>query len=193
MELKDILAKDKNYELIPDMEQAILEFKVHAQLKFWEELARIMPDRVGNSSIHAEASEDNIRHFYQGSRNRFYYGTTFKIDSFSWKQTEIALRVEIDGGGWIYYGFILFDKDGNRIESCDDKRFDTLAEKLRENKFKRTKWYLGWKYPATDIGFLEYLASITNNLLDDSKRTELVQEFVTEIADAVKQLKDNLN
>ena len=196
MKLKNILAQNKNYELIPYIEQAILEFKVHVQLNFWEELARIMPDKVDNSSIHdnkeKEALEDKIRHCYQGSRNRFYYGTTFKLNSFSWEQTEIALRVEIDSEGWIYYGFILFDKDGNRIESCDDKRFDTLAVKLSDNDFERTKWYLGWKYPATDIGFLEYLASITNNLLDDSNRTEFVQEFVTEIADAVNQLKENL-
>ena len=193
MELKDILAKDKNYELIPDMEQAILEFKVHAQLKFWEELARIMPDRVGNSSIHAEASEDIIRRYYQGGKNSHHYGTTFKLDSFSWEQTKIALRVAIEGGS-ILYGFILFDKAGHLIKSCKDKSFDELAKKLSDNDFKRSDWYVRWKYPARKITFpAKFSDSISNNLLDDSKRTELVQEFVTEIADAVKQLKDNLN
>lgn len=193
MELKDILAKDKNYELIPDMEQAILEFKVHAQLKFWEELARIMPDRVGNSSIHAEASEDIIRRYYQGGKNSHHYGTTFKLDSFSWEQTKIALRVAIEGGS-ILYGFILFDKAGHLIKSCKDKSFDELAKKLSDNDFKRSDWYVRWKYPARKITFpAKFSDSISNNLLDDTKRTELVQEFVTEIADAVKQLKDNLN
>lgn len=193
MELKDILAKDKNYELIPDMEQAILEFKVHAQLKFWEELARIMPDRVGNSSIHAEASEDIIRRYYRGGKNSHHYGTTFKFDSFFWDQTEIALRVEIDSGS-ILYGFILFDEAGNSIKSCNDKSFNELAKKLSDNDFNRSDWYVRWKYPARKIRFpAKYSDSISNNLLDDSKRTELVQEFVTEIADAVNQLKKNLN
>lgn len=193
MELKDILAKDKNYELIPDMEQAILEFKVHAQLKFWGELARIMPDRVGKSSIHAEASEDIIRRYYQGGKNSHHYGTTFKFDSFFWDQTEIALRVEIDSGS-ILYGFILFDEAGNSIKSCNNASFNELAEKLSDNDFKRSDWYVGWKYPARKIRFpAKSSDSISNNLLDDSKRTELVQEFVTEIADAVKQLKKSLN
>ena len=197
MELKDILVKDKNYELIPHIEEAILEFKVHVQLEFWKKLTEIMGDKIDKSGIHEnqgkEASEGNIRHYYQGGRNRFYYGTTFKLNSFSWKQSEIALRVEIDTWGWIYYGFILFDKDENRIESCNDKRFDTLAEKLHDNDFKRTKWYFGWKYPARDIVFpAKSSDSITNKLVEDSKRIELVQEFVIEIADAVKQLKGNL-
>ena len=193
MELKDILAKDKNHELIPDLEKMLLEYKVHVQLKFWEELARIMPDRVGNSSIHAEASEDIIRRYYQGRKNSHRYGTTFKLDSFSWEQTKIALRVEIDGGS-ILYGFILFDKNDNQIKSCNDESFNELAKKLSDNDFKRSDWYVRWKYPARKITFpAKPSDSISNNLLDDSKRTELVQEFVTEIADAVKQLKDNLN
>ena len=34
----------KNYELIPDMEKMILEFKVHLQFEFWEELKKQILD-----------------------------------------------------------------------------------------------------------------------------------------------------
>ena len=197
MELKDILAQIENYELIPHLEQAILEFKVHVQNKFWKELAEIMTNEEYNLKFsenqEKDASEENIRHYYKGSKNRLYLGTTFKLDSFSWRQTETALRVELGEGGWVYYGFILFDEDGKRVESCDDKIFDTPAGKLCNNGFKHTKWWLGWKYPAKNLQFLvEYSDSITDILLDDSRR-ELVKEFATEISDAVKQLKQNLN
>ena len=197
VELKDILAQNENYELIPHLEQVILEFKVHVQNKFWKELAEIMTNEEYNLKFsenqEKDASEENIRHYYKGSKNRLYLGTTFKLDSFSWRQTEIALRVELGEGGWVYYGFILFDEDGKRVESCDDKIFDTPAGKLCNNGFKHTKWWLGWKYPAKNLQFLvEYSDSITDILLDDSRR-ELVKEFATEISDAVKQLKQNLN
>ena len=38
MELTELLIKDKNYELIPDLEKMILEFKVRLQYEVWEEL-----------------------------------------------------------------------------------------------------------------------------------------------------------
>ena len=199
MELTKLLINNKNYELIPHVEQALLESKVYAQLKFWEELANILPNKVAQSGIHdnqeKEASEDNIRHYYTGSRNRLWFGTTFKHDSFSWKQTEIALRIELGEGGWVYYGFILFE-DGKMVKSCNDKKFDTLAEKLSDNDFERTKWWLGWKWPERDLGFpVEYLNSEETLLLllEDSERRKVVQELVTEIAASVNKLKKNLN
>ena len=199
MDLTELLIKDANYELIPHLEQALLELKVQTQLKFWQELANIMPKKVDQSGIHdnqeKEASEDNIRHYYTGSRKRLWFGTTFKLDSFSWKQTEIALRIELGEGGWVFYGFILFE-DGKMVKSCVDKKFDTLAEKLNDNDFKRNNWWLGWKWPERDFGFpVEYLESEAKTLLFllDDKRKKAVQELVTEIAASVNKLKKNLN
>lgn len=197
-EMKNILVENKNYKLIPDLEEAILAFKVHVQLEFWGELTNLIREKVDNSRIHnnqcKEASEDNIRHYYQGGRNRLYVGTTFKLDSFfSCKQTEIALRVECGGAFPIYYGFILFE-DNRRVDTCDDKRFETLAEKLRDNDFKRGKSWIGCKEPARRFVFpLDYSGENRKHLQDGSSRTESIQEFVTEIVNAVSQLKKNLN
>ena len=202
MELKDILVKNKNYELIHDLEKAILEFKVHVQLEFWEKLTEIMRDKVDNSGIHdnqeKEASEGNIRHYYnKGSKNRLYLGTTFGLDII-WKQTKIALRVELGDYGWIYYGFVLFEK-GKRVTSCQTTRFKALAEKL-DGKFKLErddKKWLGWKFPERDLRFpVDYpdqLEACMSDLLDDSERSEAVQELVKEIAAVVTQMKKNLN
>ena len=199
MELTELLIKDKNYELIPHLEQALLELKVQTQLKFWQELANIMPKKVDQSGIHddqeKEASEGNIRHFYTGSRDRLWYGTTFKLASFSWKQTEIALRVELGGGGWVFYGFILFE-DGKRVKSCDNKKFNSHAEKLPDYDFTRNNWWIGWKWPKKDLGFpVEYLGAEAETLLFllDDKRRKAVGQLATEIATTVAQLKKNLN
>ena len=199
MELTEVLIKDKDYQLIPHLEQALLELKVHAQLKFWEELADIMPKQVDESGKHKhdnkewEVSEDKIRHYYTASRNRLWFGTTFKLGSFSWKQPEIALRVELGSKHWVLYGFVLLDKHGNRIESCDNEEFNTLAEKLNDNDFTRNQYWLGWKWPERDLGFpVEYLESEAKKLLfllHDSERRKAVEELVTEIAAEINKLK----
>lgn len=197
MELTKLLTNDKNYELIPHLEQALLELKVQTQLKFWEELANILPKKIDKSGIHdnqgKEASEDNIRRYYTGSKNRLYLGTTFRLESFIVEQTEIALRVQLDQRGCIGYCFVLFNKDGINVESCDAKIFDTLAEKLPDNDFDRTKTWFGWKWPERDLGFPVEYSESNLFLLDDSKRRKAIGEFVTEIAAAVNQLKENLN
>ena len=202
MELKDILVENKNYELIHDLEKAILEFKVHVQLEFWKKLTEIMRDKVDNSGIHdnqeKEASEGNIRHYYnKGSKNRLYLGTTFGLDII-WKQTEIALRVELGDYGWICYGFVLFEK-GKRVKSCQTPRFKALAEKL-DGKFKferDVKEWLGWKFPERDLGFpVDYpdqLEACMSDLLNNNKREEAVKGLVSEIRGAINQLKKNLN
>ena len=195
MELKDILAKDKNRELIPDIENAILEFKVHVQLKFWEELVNIMCNKDYNFEMRdnkeKEALEDRIRNYYTPGKKSLNFGTTFKIST--WKQIKIALKVQLISGGYIIYGFILFDKDDNYIDFCRDKNFDTLEEKLPNNGFNRDEWFIGRKYAGRDLVFpRDYSGQNRKYLQYDSNRTESVRELVTEIARAVNQLKENL-
>ena len=196
MELKDILVRDENYELIPDLEEMLLEFNVHVQLEFWNELTRIMTeeDRFQcHDNQGKEASEVNIRNYYTTSTNRLHFGKTFGLDII-WEQTKIALRVELSGSGWIGYGFVLFNEDGIRVESCKDNGFNTLAGMLPDNDFERTNGWIGWKYPARKVIFPpDYSRRNIEHLQDDRNRRELVQELVTEIANAVNQLRENLN
>ena len=196
MDLKDILLRDENYELIPDLEEMLLEFNVHVQLEFWNELTRIMTEENGfqlHDNQEKEASESNIRHYYnKGSKNRLYLGTTFSLDII-WKQTEIALRVELSGSGWIGYGFVLFNEDGINIDYCGDNEFDTLAGMLPDNGFERTDGWIGWKYPARRVIFPpDYSRRNIEYLQDVGNIRKSVQGLVTKIANAANQLRENL-
>ena len=94
MELKDILVEKKNYELITDLEKMILEFKVHLQFKFWEELKKQiceLPEVDWHKTQNLDPSEDdNIRNFYSWLQDR-YLGQTFHLGAV-WEQYDIALR-----------------------------------------------------------------------------------------------------
>ena len=194
MELKDILAKDKNYKLIPDLEQAILEFKVQVQFKFWEELKKQileLPEVVGwHKTQDQEPSEKNIRNFYLASRNR-YVMQTFYLETVNWNSYDIVLAAGADFGKNIFFGFLLFENE-KRVSGCRDKKFNDLAGML-SNGFERHNWCIGLKHLTPNLKFpVEYPDAITESLLDDGERGKLVENFVEEIKKAIRQLKKNL-
>ena len=200
MELKDILAKDKNYEFIPELEEMILAFKVHVQFKFWEELKKQILELSEVDGWHEtqdqDPSEDNLRHFYDlGARNR-YVALAFYLESINWKSNgnsyDMALETGVNYEGTIFFGFILF-QNGERVNYCKNEKFDDLAGILG-NGFYRNQWWIGRKHSELNLRFpIEYSDSITEVLLDDGARRKLVQKFVTEIAAEVNKLKENLN
>ena len=201
MELTEMLKKDKNYELIPDLEKMILEFKVNLQFQFWEELKKQildLPEVVDWHKTQDDAhvpSEDNIRNYYLWKTERylcqrFHLGTV-------WEQYEIALSTgtEYSRGAkvdYIYFGFILFE-NGTQVKYCQDKRFKKLATQLG-NQFKRSKSWLVWKNSERGIGFpVEYPNPVVDDLLNDNIREGVVKELVSEIRETIKQLKEILD
>ena len=199
MELKDILIEHKNYELITDLEQAILEFKVYVQLKFWEELEKqilALPGIGKHKEQDKYPSKEYIRDFYLKSRDR-YVVQTFYLKSVNWNQYDIALQTATEPYGnpepdYIYFGFILFE-NGTQVNYCLDKRFDELKDKLGNGFIRDNNKWLVWKWPEQDIGFpVVYPNPMVDDLLNNNKREEVVKELVSEIADAVTRLKENL-
>ena len=160
MELKDILVRDNNYELIPDLEEMILEFKVHLQFKFWEELKKQILDlpevawHITQDDQHDPSVDNNIRNFYLWKTQR-YLCQTFHL-GIVWESFDIALRTGIEYRAYaeldkIYFGFLLFE-NGTEVRDNLGERFDDLAESLG-NQFKREGATLGWKYSEREIGF----------------------------------------
>ena len=197
MELKDILAKDKNYELIPELEEMILAFKVHVQFKFWgdmkTQLLELHEVRCGHKTQDREPSEDNIRHFYLGSRNR-YVTQTFYLEAVNWNSYDIVLEAGADFGKNIFFGFLLFE-NGKHVRDCLDEKFDALAGMLSNgfDRNNRNNWRIGRKDLTPNLKFpVEYPDAITESLLDDDERGKLVKNFVEEIKEAIRQLKKNL-
>ena len=202
MELKDILVRDENHELIPDLEEMILEFKVHLQFEFWEELKRQvceLPEVNWHKTqdAHHVPSEDNIRNYYSWLTQRYLW-QKFHL-GVVWKQYEIALGTSIDyrrGAklDYIHFGFILFE-DGNLVNNCLNERFNELADPLLDKGFKRNnEYWLVRKCSEREIGFpAKYSNSVVEDLLNNNNREELVKDLVSEIRVAINNLKKNLN
>ena len=199
MELTEMLIKDKNYELIPHLEKMILEFKVNLQFKFWEELKKQildLPEVVDWHKTQDDAhvpSEDNIRNYYLWKTERYLW-QTFDLGTVR-KQYELALNTAIKYRPYaksdiIYFGFTLYKND----EIFDWRKwFKKPADQPGDGfKYDDHHWLI-WKYSEGGIGFpVEYPNPVVDALLDDKKREEVVKELVSEIADAVRNLKEQL-
>ena len=197
MELKKILEQDKNYELIPDLENMILEFKVHLQYEFWEELKKQILDLSEVDDWHKTQdenhvpSEDNIRNYYSWKTERYLW-QTFALETV-WKQYELALITAIKYRTYaeldkIYFGFELY-KNGKQVD-WRKKGLKNPADQLGDGfKYDENHWLI-WKYSKQEIGFpVKYPSPVVDDLLNSNKREEVVKELVGEISEAISKLK----
>ena len=197
MELTKILEENENYELINDLENAIREFKVQLQFKFWEELEKQMTAKEGVKKYdnqEYEASKDAVRKYYTpNTSGRKWFGLTFYISAkLPEPSPEIGLRVELEDG--IYYGFVPLE-NGKRVGKCGAERFNDLVDRLElGDEFKRADWWLGWKYPQRNLSFpFTDKSEDMRRLLEDSERYSLVEALANELVDEIEKVRKNLN
>lgn len=182
MDLKELLAHKQgevyNFELAPKIADAMTAFSIDTEWQFWQTLKErllIVEDRpwrlVALDAAEAasipikETDEGIIRHAHTGSRNRWGYGWTFRIESdaeperYRRNGVEVLLRIECDEWGWGCYGFIAVERtaDGKRwLSRAEDDLglFDEWGERLAKLEkgwhTDATKW-LAWGHPSEDI------------------------------------------
>ena len=196
MGLINILKQDENYELITNLEEMILEFKVHLQYEFWEELKKQilgLPEVDWHKTLNDDyvPSKGNIRNFYSGSRDRELY-QTFHLGT-AWKQYELALYTGIEYGkdvelDKIYFAFTLL-KNGEHVDWKKIKWLKNPADQL-DDEFEHDDYWHIWKYSKREIGFpVRYPSPVVEDLLNNKKREKVVRELVGEISEAINKLK----
>ena len=123
MALKDILIKDKNYNLIPELETAISEVKNAFQHEFWKELKeRLVKEQLADKKIKfrlyesglkdEEISDDRLEEYIGYN----FLGLTFSIpiDLLDNEDHEVAFRVDYQTSEkhhFFNYGFVFCKKD----------------------------------------------------------------------------------
>ncbi len=193
MELSNLLTEDENYELIPQLEQALLESKIQSQIRFWQELAENLTERI--DVIRSIEEDKTLEELVCENvcKNRTF-SRSFKIRD--WGKSQILLSIEIQGNGWVNYGFSLLDEKDERIDYCNSEDYDSLREKLPDKNYESDKWLIGWKYPINDLKFPhKYLSSDKEFLflLNKRRRREAVQKLAEEVAEEVEKFMNNLS
>ena len=182
MEISEILTKEHN--LIPELENSILETKVRLQCKFWEELRKKINEACNIEF--SKVSKDDVRRFF--AKNS-YLGIEYKVTSCLklplTSTFDIAFRVELDASmqyrDKVYYGFVLLE-NGSRFKKCRDEQFDEYADlagdALRQGK-RNDCWLL-----RKDMGYQNQDSSF-GYIAEDAELEKLVETIAQEIEDSV--------
>ena len=218
MDLQELLAHKQgdiyNFELAPKIAEAMTAFSIETEWKFWQTLKERLSktgdrpwrlaalDAAEAASIPLkEADNGIIRHAHTGTKNRWGYGLTFRVESDADRERyrrdgiEVMLRVECDDWGWGSYGFIAVERttDGmRRLSRGEDARglFDEWGERLSglEDEWRTDKeTWLAWGYPSEDVCLQK-----TNWLGTDAIRRLVEGEAVGPFVDDVQGTIDAL-
>ena len=182
MDLQELLARKQgdtyNFALVPKIAEAMTAFSIETEWKFWQtlkerllkaderpwRLAAIDAREAGSIPL-KEADHGIISHAHTGTRNRWNYGWTFRVESeaeverYRRDGVEVMLRVECDDWGWGFYGFIAVGRtsDGmRRLSRGEDEGglFDEWGARLSglEDGWRtNAESWMAWTYPSTNL------------------------------------------
>ena len=183
MELMELLAKKQgekyNLELVPAIMRAMTDLSVETEWAFWVTLRERLLEathrgwRLLNvegiddaSNPPKEATEEVVRHAHGTGRNRWNYGSTFRIasdasrDRYTEDSVEVLLRVECDVWGYGFYGLIAAKHTPSGTHQLErsgeaSQLFEAWAERMAGFKEDRWRtdgdWWLAWTWPNEDV------------------------------------------
>ena len=215
VDLKKLLENQQgdnyNFELVPDIAEAMTDFSVDKEWRFWQTLKRMLlePDNgrpwrlkpvdgIEDASNPAkEVSEEVIRRAHESTRNRWYYGCTFRIetdlepDRYRRDGLEVLLRVECEWGEG-YYGLIAVEQTPNssRLVYRSEAANSIFDEWRRRMSTPDDDWHtdherwLAWRYPReyVDLRKTTWLApEVIRKFVEKDCVTPLVRDICTSV------------
>jgi len=218
MDLQELLAHKQgdiyNFALVPKIVEAMTAFSIETEWKFWQTLKErllkaderpwrlaAIDARQAASIPLKEADHGIISHAHTGTKDRWGYGWTFRVESDAEPERylsdgiEVMLRVECDDWGWGSYGFIAVERapDGERRLSRGEERrrlFDEWGERLSglEGGWETNKaTWLVWGYPSTDL-ILEKTSWLKPDAMRRLVEGKAVGPFVEDVQNTIDAL-----
>ena len=204
MALKNILLEDENYNLIPGLEVALSEAQTDLQTDLQCKFLSALKNHLETKNLRYEVykkdlattdvtsqclTEDKLKAAIKECSVQSDIGLTFSFSEN--KNHEIMFRIACSPGGWLYYGFILFENE-KRVEIDDSKRGEyPYLEHLKKYRID-DRWKEdppnGWlaykesKYP--EINFKSVEGDKKHNL----KRVEELVDEIAKICEVVKKI-----
>ena len=186
MALKDILLKDENYNLIPDVEAAISEAKDAFQRDFWTKLEEQL-----KAQLNIEAK--NLRYEVDGRAP----GLTFRFSESANEAYEVVFRIADDRDQYpLYYGFALREKGSHKrvaIDNTEHEKYITPYQDIIDDGEKN--WDGGWiaykyiKNPAISFTNFTFVTNQQERNREDFIKEELVKKLIKDEEEVCKVIK----
>ena len=222
VDLKDLLETKQgdtyNFELVPEIAEAMAAFSVEKEWSFWQTLKERLQERGDRSwwltyldepkaklkqLLLKEVDEGIIRHAYgTGNKDKWWYGWTFRIRSkanaelYHKDGCEVLLRVECDRWGWCFYGFIAVENtpDALRRLARDDARclLGDWVERMSELEggwFTNNEWWLAQAYPDDNVP-LEKKGWLKPGTIRRFVENDVIDSWVSDIHSSINLLEE---
>jgi len=93
----------------------------------------------------------------------------------------------------IYYGFKIEKNDEDGISNNPEyERVRKFLESINQNYSLNSEWWLGWKYPKTQLDFRTFNSEAIFNLADTKFLEEQVDEIVQSSIKDIELMKTQL-
>lgn len=192
--LSEILSRPAYFKTAAAINEAFLEAKVVLQSKFWRLLECEMQKKVSplglkweeGNSPRSWSTDDRIRNYYEGSRNRYHYGQETDIGKWD-TSTHLFFRIAVDDIG-VYFGVIARNPGSNEATGSYDNRDERFAELAKLAKRilpgieEPEQYWIGWAR-FSHLNFSNFTPeSNMLQLVSDDAGKKLVSELVSEMA-----------
>jgi hypothetical protein len=172
MEQKEIINEiSKNIDNFKSallISSAMNEVKKSIQRRFWSILKNKLSSK-GYRIVNDEAKESSIDNYYNGTKNRFYYGIEIELNS------GFYFRIEIDRN--ILFGIKKKNNDRN------------VQQLLSKKGYKSNDHWSGYKYSEfVNINFELLDSKKVEQLLDDKHGKIFVDNFIREFIDDLEKI-----
>ena len=216
MELRELLLGEHrgkyNFEVAPNIAEAMAELSIEVEwTKFWQPLRdqllqttdgpwRLKSDD-GLKAVAKEVDANVVRHAHGNGQNKWRYGWTFAIESdtaparYRTGNREVLLRVECDGDGWGFYGFIASTRNSDgRVRIGRQEHMDLFNEWSQlMSPIEEGWWYtnadswLAWAWPSENIP-LQKTRWLNPHVMRALIRGETVPQLVKEICTTINKI-----
>lgn len=181
MNVKALLANRENLVAAMTISQALHDFKIDLQFKFWLNLEEKLVAAGYEITEYWKYSRRSVEAYYNKGVRR--YGLLFTLPELM-DQEVIAFFIGISHR--VYYGFIPVDR-GIPVSVSDAPGFTILSEILKasDEAWSASPTMLGWQPTRRYLDFYNFNTPDILALTDSECLNTYLDELVNEIADAI--------
>ena len=175
MDVKNLLLKENNLQIILDIEASVIEAKIEIQLSFWQTLlAQLIPYYSFSfyNNNNDKGLKTSVCSYYQQQKNIKDYGIEYQIED------NLYFFIELREN--IYYGFYFEDEISEKQKS---------ALELLDVNWREVSNGIYWKYPQKRLNFKLFNHQNIFELINKESKEESVSKISREVISLVQNYK----
>lgn len=194
-EIEELVLSNNEYlKMIYKIDDVLREIKIDLQFKFWEKLEEKLSEIVVKRKMKLENNLEYQNLHYsidliKSYPKKKFFGLMYFIKDIE-NRGKLYLRIEVEDR--VYYGFRIIDNNGKSNFNMID---NYLEKEFKELNFRRTDWWLGFKYISNFeninefIDFKYFNESLAILLNNDEKLEKLVKHISEDIENTLDYIK----